>query len=382
MTGSPLDPPGRTLWWKLLRGAVPPLLGGLVTWALGAALGWLGPGAPGLRLALLLGGYTALAPLLPRRHRAGVLWLVVAVFAGLGVVEALWRPGAPPLAALTLTTVCGALLLEGAGAAVLALWNAVEDRHEAVVDAQQALGAAQRAKDQFLANMSHELRTPLNAVIGYTELVLEDLDEATDPDAVRDLQRVDAAARHLLGLISGILELTQVDVDVTIQEITPVDLGELLRECIRAVGADLERGDNELVLEAPVDAPVRLGTDLTRLARILSNLLSNAAKFTDHGRIVVRWEQTATGARVEVEDTGPGIPAEEIERVFERFEQLDASSTRTRGGAGLGLALTRRMVRQLHGEIAVTSALGRGTRFVVDLPDLTPEAAEAEAIAK
>lgn len=257
------------------------------------------------------------------------------------------------------------------------LGEKVRQRTEELALARDRAMSANRAKSTFLASMSHELRTPLNAVMGYTELVLEDLEGQGASDTLRDLQRVDASARHLLGLISGILELTQIDAQSTDIEVSLVDVAGVVGDAVAVVRYDLDRAGNKLVLEGPTEG-ARIATDLFRLRQIVVNLLSNAVKFTDRGTIVVRWELARGRLRIEVEDSGPGIPAESLERVFERFEQLDPSSTRSRGGAGLGLAVTRRLVDLLDGELSVESHVGQGTSFIVDLPDL--EASEEAAV--
>ena len=248
-----------------------------------------------------------------------------------------------------------------------------------LADARDQALEASRAKDLFLANMSHELRTPLNAVMGYTELVLEEMQLAGRPDAVRDLRRVEASARHLLGLISGLLELTQVAAKSSDLEVSIVDVAGVVGDAVAMVQHDLEAGGHRLSLEGP-EHDITIATDLLRMRQITVNLLSNAVKFTDRGDIWVRWGPAPGGVRLEVSDSGPGIEPESLERIFERFEQLDPSSTRTRGGAGLGLTVARRLARLLEGELTVHSEVGLGTTFVVTLPDL--DASEEAAVLK
>ena len=284
---------------------------------------------------------------------------------------------APVIAAITLT-----------GLAVMA-WNqgrrlavAAEDAHTAVGTYAALLASATRnahsaalAKDRFLANMSHELRTPLNAIVGYTELVLEDLHPTGPPETVRDLRSVEAAAGHLLELISGILDLTRLDSGDIEPEVQCVDVAEVVQTAVLAVRPELGRGHHALALDGPAQAA--LHTDATLLRQILINLLGNAAKFTDNGVVRVRWSMQHNGLLMEVEDSGPGISTEDLDRIFDRFEQVDPSSTRTRGGAGLGLAVTRRLVELLGGELTVRSDVGVGTTFAVLVPDLVQTASAA-----
>ena len=254
----------------------------------------------------------------------------------------------------------------------------VEERRAA----EQRAYAASQAKSQFLANMSHELRTPLNAVIGYAELSREEL--AMGEANVEDLDRVIDSAHHLLRMINDILDLAKVESGAWEFVYEEVPVGELLQQAQAQVKPLLDQNRNELVIDTAPDLPP-LWTDPTRLLQVLVNLLSNAAKFTRDGTVTLRVRRN--GPRDEptlelsVTDTGCGIPPDQLERVFDKFVQLDGSSTRQHRGTGLGLAICREMVRSFGGEMVARSVMGRGSTFSVTIPwrDRPPTARELAA---
>ena len=235
---------------------------------------------------------------------------------------------------------------------------------------EQAL-EANRIKSSFLANMSHELRTPLNAIIGYSELLLED----TARDELRglhgDLGKIRGAADHLLALISDVLDLSKIEsgkMDIS-HESFP--LSEVLESVMITVAPLAERNGDTIKLRSPRDLGA-VKTDRTKLHQILTNLLSNACKFTQNGRIELAVADVVDGGRrwfeFAVSDTGIGIAAEVLERLFTPFVQADSSTTRKFGGTGLGLAISRHYARMLGGDISVRSELGRGSTFTLRLP--------------
>jgi PAS domain S-box-containing protein len=225
---------------------------------------------------------------------------------------------------------------------------------------------ANRSKSEFLANMSHELRTPLNAIIGYSEMLQELADEDGRTEDTGDLARIIGAGRHLLGLINQILDLAKIESGRTDVDIEQVNLHELLDD-IRNVGARMiEANGNEFLMQGTLSSP--LFTDELKLKQVLLNLVTNAAKFTHHGKIVLRYDVDASHARFSVSDTGVGIPKEAHSRIFDAFTQADGSTTRQFGGTGLGLAICRRFCEALGGSIAVDSAPGKGSWFTVVLP--------------
>ncbi|MHC4548879.1 MAG: response regulator [Planctomycetota bacterium] len=240
-------------------------------------------------------------------------------------------------------------------------------RHE-LQSAKDAAVAASRAKSRFLANMSHELRTPLNAIIGYSEMLEEDAQEAGQEQAVADLKKIQAAGRHLLDLINDVLDLSKIEAGRMELCRETFDLADTLRDVASTVRPLVEQRGNELVLDG-TDGAGTMHTDLTRVRQILFNLLSNAAKFTERGRISLSVDRE-TGDQVvfEVSDTGIGMTKEHLSRAFDPFMQADSSTTRKYGGTGLGLAICQNFCRLLRGEISVTSEEGRGTTFTVRLP--------------
>lgn len=262
-----------------------------------------------------------------------------------------------------------------------------EQRNRELVASQQALERASAAKSQFLANMSHELRTPLNIILGYTEILADDLADRPAPYHAwgQDLARIRGAGVHLLSLISDVLDLSKIEAGKTTLFLEPFSLLMLVQEVAEACQPLIQRTGNRLHLELDPEAD-ELHTDRTKLRQILLNLLSNAAKFTDSGDITVRTRVAAHGhILIEIEDTGLGITEEAQGRIFDAFEQGDSSSTRSRGGTGLGLTLVRRFATLLGGGVTLDSTPGRGSRFRVTIarlvlvPDHTDSPASGES---
>ena len=241
--------------------------------------------------------------------------------------------------------------------------------------ARDAALAASRAKSTFLANVSHELRTPLNAIIGYAELLAEDAEAEHDALRGQDLGRIRQAGLQLLGLIDGILDLSKVEAGRMDLVNAPIDLHALVDGVVAAVQPVCDRHGDLLVVDLP-EARVPLHHDATRLRQILLNLLSNAAKFTRDGTITLSVDLLAGGERVAfaVADTGPGLSAEDLVRVFEEFYQGDAA-TPAHGGTGLGLAISRRLAERMGGSLTARSVIGRGAVFTLELPRLMGAAA-------
>ena len=226
---------------------------------------------------------------------------------------------------------------------------------------------ASQAKSEFLAHMSHELRTPLNAILLYSELMQEEAREAGLPRGLADAQKVQAAGRHLLSLIDNILDLAKIESGRMVLELQDVELGPFLADLEGALRPLLEHKGNRFRIHLDPDLH-RLRTDPVRLRQILSNLLSNAGKFTEEGEV----ELTATrvgGDRVfTVRDTGIGMTEDQVRTVFDSFVQADTSITRRFGGTGLGLALVRHLTGILGGSVQVASVLGKGSTFTVRFP--------------
>ncbi len=231
----------------------------------------------------------------------------------------------------------------------------------------QGAQAATRAQSEFLAMMSHELRTPLNALEGYAGLMEDELFGPLT-DRQRDaLRRMSVSRRHLIDLIDSVLDLARVEAGTRRAERQVVDV----RALVESVGEAMSGAAVSKKLELAIDAAGvgRLCTDPGLLRQVLTNLLGNAIKFTERGGVALRAGAADGRVVVEVEDTGPGIAPEHLERVFERFFQVDPSMTRREGGTGLGLALSREFVHLLGGELTVRSEVGRGSVFAVSLPE-------------
>ncbi len=347
--------PGVSLWIAQV---------GAVAVGLGTRPALLVVGAGGAVLALTAGGDAAVASVDPSLTLGGAV-LAAALVAGLvgqavermeSMVEAL--AGAERQTRLALADRDREIERRAA----------IESRMEAaLVQARQA----NRAKSQFLASMSHELRTPLNAIIGYAEILEEEVRPGSPMAA--DLARIRHAGDHLLRLINDVLDLSKIEAGRMTLEPEEVDLDALIREVAETVLPTVERRGNRLDLDAE-----ELGTaflDGMRLRQVLLNLLSNAAKFTENGRIVVEARREDDGGQAwlcfAVRDTGIGIAPEQHERVFQPFSQAERSTSRRYGGTGLGLALCKRFVEMMEGTIELESAPGAGTTVRLRLPTRT-----------
>ena len=231
----------------------------------------------------------------------------------------------------------------------------------------QEMEASARLKSEFLANFSHEIRTPLNGILGYCDLVLREEGQRLTPHGRRDLNVIKANAKTLLALINDILDLSKIEAGRVEIVHENVDVEMMLTECTSTVREFLRGKDVELKTVVNAGAQNAF-TDSLKLKQVLLNLCSNAAKFTDSGEIVVTADAQGTTLVLTVEDTGSGIPADQIGHIFDKFRQVDGSRSRRVGGTGLGLAIVREVSQVLGGTVAVSSVFGRGTTFVVKLP--------------
>jgi ammonium transporter len=225
---------------------------------------------------------------------------------------------------------------------------------------------AASAKSRFLANMSHELRTPLNAIIGFTRLVSRSADTLPKRQ-VDNLQNVLLSAERLLALIDEILDLSRIEAGEDRVDVAETDIADVAREVTASLDPLVERPRVQLVFEADPTLPPVV-TDREKVMQILLNLLSNAIKYTDQGSIAMRVGTVDGRLRVSVSDTGVGIAAGELGKVFDEFHRADSTDDRERGGTGLGLAISRRLARTLGGDVTVESRVGVGSTFTLDLP--------------
>lgn len=242
--------------------------------------------------------------------------------------------------------------------------------------ARDAALEANRAKSAFLAQMSHELRTPLNAIIGYGELLAEEVAETPARQFEPDLQKIIDSGRHLLGLINDVLDLSKVEAGKMELSIETFDVRSLIESAVGTVEPLVRKNGNRLQWSCS-DEVRSLRADPSLVRQILLNLLSNSSKFTDHGEIRVTCSLQAVRDRphvvFRVEDTGIGITAEQMPRLFQNFTQADVSLTRKYGGTGLGLAICRRFCELMEGDISVESEYQKGSVFTVRLPVAGPD---------
>ncbi|MEO6771566.1 MAG: HAMP domain-containing sensor histidine kinase [Kofleriaceae bacterium] len=240
--------------------------------------------------------------------------------------------------------------------------------HERRLEARtHALVDANKQKAQFMANVTHELRTPLQGVMGLSELVAKGIYGTVGPRHVEAMTNIKGSARRLLGLIDDLLLLASDDAGKLEIHLEEIDLADALPSVL-ATGQWL-LADRELTLRHELGALPTLRTDRSKLNQIVLNLVANAIKFTpDGGTIVLRARRFGDVIEIEVEDTGIGIPEDELDRIFDEFHQVDGSLSREYGGVGLGLTLVKRLLGLLGGTITVASTVGQGSTFRVRLP--------------
>lgn len=248
-----------------------------------------------------------------------------------------------------------------------------------IQEANEKLRQLDQLKTQFLANMSHELRTPLNSIIGFSRVILKGIDGPITPEQEEDLTSIHNNGQHLLTLINEILDMAKIEAGKMMLAFENVDLAEVSQGAITAVRNLVEEKGLILLTDINQHLPT-IEADPVRLKQILINLLSNAAKYTEQGQVELLVQQDgAEHVQIAVRDTGIGIAPEDHETLFRPFEQIDSSPTRAVGGTGLGLPLTRWMVKMHHGDIWFDSALGEGSIFYVRLPIFQPADAPTES---
>ena len=306
------------------------------------------------RLRLPYSGIAAL------RLKAFLVSPMIARGRTVGVLSADNRVSRAPIAAHTVD-----LLHSFAAQAAVAVENA--RLFQEIQEKSQQLEVASKHKSQFLANMSHELRTPMNAVLGYTDLILDNI-FGDVPEAIRDtLERVKANGHHLLGLINDVLDLSKIEAGQLTLSLGDYSMGEVVHAVVSAVDSLAAEKKLELKATVPADLPPGRG-DERRITQVLLNLAGNAIKFTDEGEVSIRARISDGAFVVSVSDTGPGISEADQQTIFEEFQQADSSSTRKKGGTGLGLSISRRIVELHGGRLWVKSTPGHGSTFSFTLP--------------
>jgi signal transduction histidine kinase len=247
------------------------------------------------------------------------------------------------------------------------------DRHRETAvrlrEAKDMADEANRAKSIFLAKMSHELRTPLNAVIGFSEILLEGVEfEGKNSRKKPDLERINSAGKHLLSLVTDVLDLSKIESNCVELKIEQFDLSDVVREVVATVQPAVAEKNNKLVVRCPSNLGI-VSTDQTKLRQAALNLLSNAAKFTEGGTITLsaqrRKHQAGDWIEIQVQDTGIGIDESEIGRLFQNFGQANRATSSKYGGTGLGLALSQKLCALMGGGISATSEPGRGSCFTI-----------------
>ena len=262
----------------------------------------------------------------------------------------------------------------------------IADAHERLRAARTEAESANAAKSRFLGTMSHEIRTPLNAIIGYTEFLLVGIGGPVSAQQRAYVDRVQTSARHLLALVSDLLDLSSIEAGRLRVQLQPAPLRDAVHDAVAVL--ESQAHVREITIGVQCDNALWFRGDPARLRQILINLLSNAVKFSDSGGTVdvvcgstlradpaVADEEEQRWTTVTIRDTGIGIPPEKVAAIWDAFVQGDDSRTRTHGGSGLGLTISRRLARLMGGEITVTSEPSRGSEFTVWLPSSAPDAA-------
>jgi PAS domain S-box-containing protein len=255
------------------------------------------------------------------------------------------------------------VIVNGKRVGMMGLYHDISE----LLETRREAEAANAAKSQFLASMSHELRTPLNAILGYSEMMQEEAEEGGHTALIPDLQRVQAAGRHLLTLINEVLDLSKIEAGKMELYLETVDIAKLVGDVATTVQPLVEKNGNRLEVISR-NEPGSMRTDATRVRQVLLNLLSNAAKFTEKGVLTLESERAGGAMIFRVRDTGVGMTPEQLGRLFEAFTQAEASTSSKYGGTGLGLALSRKFCQLMGGGLTVTSEVGKGSCFTATIP--------------
>jgi len=277
---------------------------------------------------------------------------------------------------MTLTSAQLAWVFEGARRRaeqdLVALNHALETARQAADAAREVADAANRSKTEFLRHVSHELRTPLNSILGYSELVQEELTDGGHTVIADEVAQISRASQQLLALLKDLLDVSRIEAEAIELDLVELDLHALLSQVQETARPLVSANHNTLEIVVPPGLP-RVLTDERRVLQVLLNLVSNACKFTEHGRITIGAELGDDAVVLLVSDTGIGMSATQRTRIFEPFVQVHPSAARRQQGTGLGLSLSRQIVQSLGGMIEVASTPGRGTTFTVRLPLRGPD---------
>ena len=344
------------------------------------------PFLPWILIALLL-GFFYLAER-PRMLLAGVAAqlltfisarVIVGEFPMLVPLESLWLVNLISIVSALIYITFVALYYENVMRESSELQEAAHVQRIKAEELRQAMLRAAEASHQksiFLAKISHELRTPLNAVIGYSEMLRDDLEEKPGwEQKAADLDRINAAGRHLIALVNDVLDLSKIEADDMDLHNEEIDLASLVEEVIATADPLVRKQDNRFTIQMLPQCG-SIVADALKLRQSLLNLLSNAAKFTSKGTITftIMRRQTPNGERVmfEVRDTGIGISEDGLKKLFRNFSQAESDTASRYGGTGLGLALTRRFCESMGGSVEVESQVGVGSSFKLEIPTAPP----------
>ncbi|MGK7921406.1 MAG: PAS domain-containing sensor histidine kinase [Trichodesmium sp.] len=254
--------------------------------------------------------------------------------------------------------------------AVVATFRDITERRSTQLElelARKNAEAANQAKTAFLANISHELKTPLNAIIGYSDLLHEEINELGYQDLSNDLQKISFESQKLLKMIQEVIEISKIETNKIKLYLEDFNLSSLIKNAVKSVEPLVIKNGNILTVEGVEDIGI-MYADPIKVQQIISNILSNAAKFTHQGEINLRVNRQREQIVISVTDNGIGISLDQIKYLFKPFTQADESTTRQYGGTGLGLAISQRFCQMMGGNITVDSKIGLGSTFTVCLP--------------